>query len=78
MFNERYLRDFPHIGVLRKEQKTCLVNLASGKGAFCNPADREQLRQKLDFSSGPHLERLALHLENKLAFKNHSLMSSHD
>ena len=52
MFNERYLRDFPHIGVLSKEQKTCLVNLARGKGVFCNPADREQLWQKLDFSAG--------------------------
>ena len=28
------LRDFPHIGVLRKEQKTCLVNLARGKKGF--------------------------------------------
>ena len=28
------LRDFPHIGALRKEQKTCLVNLASGKDVF--------------------------------------------
>ena len=25
------LRDFQHIGALRKEQKTCLVNLARGK-----------------------------------------------
>ena len=25
------LRDFPHMGALRKEQKTCLVNLARGK-----------------------------------------------
>ena len=34
------LRDFPHIGALRKEQKTCLVNLASGKDVFviCRPA----------------------------------------
>ena len=31
MFNERYLRDFPHIGVLRKEQKTCLVSWAREK-----------------------------------------------
>ena len=29
-----YLWDFPHIGVLRKEQKTCLVNLAHGKDVF--------------------------------------------
>ena len=28
------LRDFPHIGALRKEQKTCLVNLARGKNVF--------------------------------------------
>ena len=26
-----YLRDFPHIRALRKEQKTCLVNLVCGK-----------------------------------------------
>ena len=25
------LPDFPHMGALRKEQKTCLVNLARGK-----------------------------------------------
>jgi len=39
------LRNFPHIGVLKKEQKTCLVNLAYGKDVFailptgfdCNP-----------------------------------------
>lgn len=29
-----YLRDFMHIGVLRKEQKTFLVNLACGKNVF--------------------------------------------
>ena len=28
------LGDFPHIVALRKEQKTCLVNLARGKGVF--------------------------------------------
>ena len=28
------LRDFPHIGALRKEQKTCLVNVAGGKDVF--------------------------------------------
>ena len=28
------LRDFPHIGALRREQKTCLVNLACGKDVF--------------------------------------------
>ena len=28
------LRDFPHMGALRKEQKTCLVNLARGKDIF--------------------------------------------
>ena len=28
------------------------MNLARGKGVFCNPADREQLWQKLDFSAG--------------------------
>ena len=28
------LRDFPHIGELRKEQKTCLVNVAGGKDVF--------------------------------------------
>ena len=28
------LRDFPHIGALRKEHKTCLVNLAQGKNVF--------------------------------------------
>ena len=28
------LRDFPHIGALRKEQNTCLVNLARGKNVF--------------------------------------------
>ena len=28
------LRDFPHIGALRKERKTCLVNLARGKDVF--------------------------------------------
>ena len=33
VFNE-CLRDFPHMGALRKEQKTCLVNLARGKDVF--------------------------------------------
>ena len=28
------LRDLPHIGALRKEQKTCLVNWARGKNVF--------------------------------------------
>ena len=28
------LRDFPHIGALRKERKTCLVSLARGKDVF--------------------------------------------
>ena len=28
------LRDFSQIGSLRKEQKTCLVNLARGKDVF--------------------------------------------
>ena len=28
------LQDFLHIGALRKEQKTCLVNLAHGKDVF--------------------------------------------
>ena len=28
------LRDFLHIGALRKEQKSCLVNLARGKDVF--------------------------------------------
>ena len=34
------LRDFPHIGALRKEQKTCLVNLARGKDVLqsCQPS----------------------------------------
>jgi len=27
-------RDLPHIGALRKEQKTCLVNLVHGKDVF--------------------------------------------
>ena len=29
-----FLRDFPHMGALKKEQKTCLVNLAHGKDVF--------------------------------------------
>ena len=29
-----FLRDLPHIGALRKEQKTCVVNLARGKNVF--------------------------------------------
>ena len=33
LLNE-WLRDFPHIGALRKEQKTCLVNLARGKNVI--------------------------------------------
>ena len=28
------LRDFQHMGALKKEQKTCLVNLARGKDVF--------------------------------------------
>ena len=34
------LRDFPHMGTLRKEQKTCLVNLVRGKMFLqsCRPA----------------------------------------
>ena len=29
-----YLLDFQHMGALRKEQKTCLVNLVRGKDVF--------------------------------------------
>ena len=52
MFNERYLLDFPHIGALRKEQKTRLVNLAREKDVFCKTADHDQLLQKLDILVG--------------------------
>ena len=31
---KEYLRDFPDIKKLRKEQKICLVNLARGKDVF--------------------------------------------
>ena len=31
---ENFLRDFPQVKVLRKEQKACLLNLARGKDVF--------------------------------------------
>ena len=34
LLNEFSLQDFPHIGALRKEEKTCLVNSARGKDVF--------------------------------------------
>ena len=40
---------YSHIGALRKEQKTCLVNLSCRKDVFANPADG--LQQKLDISA---------------------------
>ena len=57
MFNERYLRDFPHIGALRKEQKTRLVNLAREKDVFCKTGDHDQLLQKLYILVGSTFEK---------------------
>ena len=66
MFNERYLRDFPHIGALRQEQKTCLVKLTHGKYVLAILMIATGFGKSLIFQLGPRLERLALPLENKL------------
>ena len=42
-----YLRDFMHIGALRKEQKTQLpCKLGTWKRCFCTPADRLRWQQQ--------------------------------
>ena len=79
------LRDFPHIGARRKEQKTCLVNLARGKMFLesCRPASvlpdnkvaiTEQLQEGVIFALQSRLHYLRISVQKQACVLKKSLL----